>query len=1132
MSQGQYKRQPHKFQEAGLILTTPPDLVPPGKLRKAQNIRIDEDTGAIRRRPWLQVINSSVMAGTVHSVSRLNDNIGVMNDFNTLVTTPVYVVGSGPYGAGTVYLQEGPVPTLMDTGYSGRPMSFVAWRPNNSPRPFIYSYDSVKMSKTGRDNATPANWINRNIGIDPPQAEPTVTGGTLSGDSIFYRYVYRSKDLGVISAPSPEPVSAQTTLGGNGCSVVGVYSADPQVNTVDFYRYGGAILDYRFVGSVDNTNAGGGFLHPFVDNIPDLQLQQESQIIQEDTWRPFITDALPWQGEVTVVSNSPIAGLSTLTNLDPANNPWVLRMLPGVLVNLSTIAAGTGSPSNPYPVYGWNSSVSSLVIRGVPSFGAGNLKCSIPEPTFFAQALPYACGPYNGFVLATGDKYRPGALYWSNGNDPDSMGPTNFKEITSPSDPLGAPFMMGNIAYVFSAQHLFCINPSFDQVNKFTEIKTDCQRGLLFNWAWCTDGSKCWFLANDGIYETAGGAANCITNELYNLFPHEGSPSTAGTSTWLAPIWTELRGGISSRLGLRLVHNQGNIYFSYLDINSQYLTLVYSTRTKTWMSVDKFYPTVAGSIQVLYGGEGREVQETLAGGTNGLLYRMSTAAGSFYGESNISYQVRTGSYDFGDPGTRKLLGDITYEYVAPSGNVTVQAISNNEVSVVGADVGPTIPIRTQRIIDINSLGRNVCLDFSWTESGSPTPTNSTELFMWMPSAVPKPETEQARWQDWHNFIDDGVDAYVTGILLKCSTDDITGTPQSKSITIWADNASTGITRTFTAANEQWIELSWPVFKAKLARIVSNDVVNWRVFEWKWIADKEPPDIGYWDTNWRDATQGSDCGYVTGITVECDTHNVLKGLVFQGELEGIVTSYTPVSGSSTVQANGRTNHTFTFTPPFRAQQLRFYSSDNTVGRLYDWKWYVSPEPPPVANFNANFEDGGYLGAKFIQGVIIDADTQGVNKTVNLETEDGIIYSFIVNHAKRMGKAYSPPFARVATKFRALPADANPSWFYGSRWVFEPHPESVWNYETQFTSLGLEGWWHVRDGYIAYESNCLCYALFELDNGTQFAITLPDTTGVYRKVYIVLPAYKIKLAKFKICTFLQDPAIPVVYNAVLS
>src|SRR4030095_5867222 len=102
-------------------------------------------------------------------------------------------------------------------------------------------------------------------------------------------------------------------------------------------------------------------------------------------------------------------------------------------------------------------------------------------------------------------------------------------------------------------------------------------------------------------------------------------------------------------------------------------------------------------------------------------------------------------------------------------------------------------------------------------------------------------------------------------------------------------------------------------------------------------------VSKWDTNWRAAVEGNMPGYVTGVSITADTLNVVKTLIFEYELEGTQTFVLPRDGISGRSWNGRTTITFDFTP-FRAEELRLFSSDNVIGRLYDVEWVVQPTEP--------------------------------------------------------------------------------------------------------------------------------------------------------------------------------------------
>jgi hypothetical protein len=416
------------------------------------------------------------------------------------------------------------------------------------------------------------------------------------------------------------------------------------------------------------------------------------------------------------------------------------------------------------------------------------------------------------------------------------------------------------------------------------------------------------------------------------------------------------------------------------------------------------------------------------------------------------------------------------------------------------------------------------LDFQWISQLTPP-----SVYLWIPSGIPKPEDSQKRVVDWHEILGD--DAYVIGIRLWVDTRDENGVAQTKTVQVWSDQAFTGNTLTIISQGENKLEFSWPVFKGKLGRLVPTDSNRWRVFKWEWIAEPEPFDVSKWDSNWKDALEGAKTGYVTGVVIEADTHGNSKSFILEAEYEGTVSLLTAVGGN-TLNHSGRLTRTYSLviTIPIRARQLRLHSSDDVVGRLYDVSWIVhASEPNFLTNFDVNYEDAGYLGAKFLQGCIIDADTGGQTKHLDVEFEDGLIETFFINHSKRQGRAYSFRDAHPGTKIRLLPRDGTPGWLYGVRWVWEPHPESAANWQTQYTSLGMKGYGHIRDGYVPLESFSDVFHVVRTDNDA-YAIVIPSTNGAYRRVYVVYKAIKSKRWEFQTTSLLPVDA-PILYTTTL-
>ena len=119
-------------------------------------------SGRVDSRSGLALISA---AGTdpVHSIRRLN------NDIVSLAVQNSRIVGAGTNIYGQVSLAG--ALTILDSGYSGNPLSMVPFRPANSPEAWMYVADSNKMSKVRADGTV------YHMGIASPLNPPSVTFG-------------------------------------------------------------------------------------------------------------------------------------------------------------------------------------------------------------------------------------------------------------------------------------------------------------------------------------------------------------------------------------------------------------------------------------------------------------------------------------------------------------------------------------------------------------------------------------------------------------------------------------------------------------------------------------------------------------------------------------------------------------------------------------------------------------------------------------------------------------------------------------------------------------------------------------------------------------------------------------------
>lgn len=178
---------------------------------------------------------------------------------------------------------------------------------------------------------------------------------------------------------------------------------------------------------------------------------------------------------------------------------------------------------------------------------------------------------------------------------------------------------------------------------------------------------------------------------------------------------------------------------------------------------------------------------------------------------------------------------------------------------------------------------------------------------------------------------------------------------------------------------------------------------------------------------------------------------------------------------------------------------------TSPRFYEWEPSYVPKPEDTFLRGTDWDDIGHAGAKFVQGVVIEADTGGVARTVEVQHDGGTLGATItVNHNGQLEAPFSfTPF--VAHNLRLVPTDANSWQLFKYRFVWEPMPELTTVWETQATTHDLPGFQHLRDGYISLISTDTVTLTITVD-GVPFIYTIASTAGAHRKTYLVFQRMK--------------------------
>jgi len=640
-------------------------------------------------------------------------------------------------------------------------------------------------------------------------------GGTFGPDTgdigtpYLYRYVYRASESGARSYPSPATRSGVLPKRQR-VQLVATVSADAQVDKVDWYRFGGSLTDWIYLGTGPNTGV------VFNDDFPDDAIASNPRI-DFGKFQPFPLSDIPRTGTCNVSGTS-----VSRTGGDTFNVNWAAGSQ--VIVN--------GVPATIYRV------ISTILLETVENLGTlGGVSFFIPDALIQGQPLPAMWGPFGEgiggvFMFACGAPNEPGTLLWTNGNDPDSADEKNRVEITSPSEPLMNGCVYDGRAYVWSTQRMWAVSMEPDPLtNRLTARPNEIPngKGLFARFALAV-GPKMWFIAQDGIYETVGAEPQLITSDLYPLFPHDGQPGAAVNG--ISPP------DFSQPNSMDLNYADGMLYYDFVDLVGMRHTLVYNTLLSGW-SYDAYTPMACTHYQE----EGRGVRSVLLGGSDGRLYQFLQTALTDAG-TPISCVLQTGAFDAGDFRAQKVWADLIVDYLS-SIAITASAGFDNVPATTPLTNLAISASRTQQIEDLASgngvQARNIILNLSWNGQAS--------LFGWEPSWLPRPEDSALRATDMDDLGYDGA-KFVQGIVIEADTSNVV-----KSILIQADTGVNGIMATQTGAlttiqhngrSEQAYSFATP-FIAHLVRILGNDSDPWKLFKWRWVFEPSPELVTDWIT---------------------------------------------------------------------------------------------------------------------------------------------------------------------------------------------------------------------------------------------------------------------------------------------
>lgn len=903
----EFQREPILFDLEGINLAKPVDRLGPGEVRVAFNVR-NYGPGRIQGRQGLELVSLSGTTGDpINSLYAWDDPIPNPSEFPNNYSARARLAGSGTALIGAKHATNPTAYQTIDTGFSGNPLSYVTSSSEFSQRPWTFIGDSEKIMKTASD-FFPWQW-----GISPPNFAPTIAidvpfadGPDIGASPNPYIYAFRARGetfvrSGARSAlgPAVRIVNGLSPSSAPGAAVppssirvtLPQLHPDPQVRYLDVYRFGGSLPEWIYVGTIQNVNPG---TESFIDYNSDADIAGND--------RADLDDNQPFQSV-----NTPFVATGTFALIGGAGSGTQLTITGGLETFLPYNATGF----DPYMQAGnlvlapngqvftmYRSPDSTTTVELLEDVTGGPFTDAffILAPEVARRALPCIWGPFGGgltgtFIFACGDAYRPGSLYWTEGNNPESHPGSNTLEITSPAEPLMNGCIYNGNNFVFSTKRAWVVYPTLGQVSDFSAIEIPNSKGLYARWGLCVTPHGIVFIGKDGIYLTTGGQPQSLTDEtLYPLFPQESQNEASGQTvidglngvTFASPDFTLPN-------DMRLTYGDGMLYFDYVDTEGTRRSLVYGFEQKKpgWISRDTYTPEITCRYFEQLHSESDETaswNKVVMGSTDGRVFQYGSYADN---EEPILGHVRTGATDAQDPRPRKLWGDIELDLDAQCDTFDVMAGFDNysflsELSTTGTNLTG----RHRAISDINSgqgqYGYNIGLDIQWSVT-----TSQPILYFWIPTRVDKPELTSLRVTDWEDGGYAGA-KFVQGFILECDTLNV-----ARTVVIQSDGGVSQQSFTVQASNQQQLAFSFTTpFISHLLRMWPQDANFWRTFKVRWIYEPAPELVGEWITQ--------------------ETTHDLPGYFFHRD--GLVPVISSAAVTLSVVVNGNPASPFTYTVP--------------------------------------------------------------------------------------------------------------------------------------------------------------------------------------------------------------------------
>jgi hypothetical protein len=205
------------------------------------------------------------------------------------------------------------------------------------------------------------------------------------------------------------------------------------------------------------------------------------------------------------------------------------------------------------------------------------------------------------------------------------------------------------------------------------------------------------------------------------------------------------------------------------------------------------------------------------------------------------------------------------------------------------------------------------------------------------------------------------------------------------------------------------------------------------------------------TQWDDLGH-PDESYVTGITLDCDTGDQDRTIIFERDFAGLTTTIA----TRTVRTNGRHKVKFSW-DALPCHKVRIRPDDDCIAWiLYKADWIALPEPPRIAGWDIHFEADG---DQYYTGLDLYCTTEGLEKQIEVSVDGQVLtnpytleafWRITANGRRWLHLTFLADRGHVF-HFRAI--DQNPGLLYSHKWWTDPEPSEQFNWNQNFSAWGI-------------------------------------------------------------------------------